>query len=71
MRELPSAKHARALVKGKRGSTAPVVFDWVLRAALIGTGLRVAGDRHPDLLRRSLGASAAVELFVLGWMAAE
>jgi hypothetical protein len=40
----------------------------VLRSFLIGTGLWVFGDRNPKLIYRAIGASLAIETFVLTWV---
>ena len=55
-----------------RGDVGPglvgVVGSSLLRALLIAGGLYVVGERD-HLIRNALGASAAIELFVLAWVA--
>jgi hypothetical protein len=67
-RELPSGKSAIALVEGKAGSILGVATHVVLRSFLIGSGLWFFGDRHPKLIYRAIGASLAIEAFVLTWV---
>jgi hypothetical protein len=63
---LPSAEAACGLVEGKSGSLAKVIGTTALRAALIGVGLAVAGERQ-HLVRNSVAGALGIELFVLGW----
>jgi hypothetical protein len=67
-RELPSGKSAIALVEGKAGSILGVATHLVLRSFLIGAGLWAFGDRNPKLIYRAIGASFAIEAFVLTWV---
>ena len=66
---LPSASSADDLVKGKEGALPRVVFHWVGRSVLIGTGLAVAGARGKKLIGYSLAGGAAIEFFVLAYAA--
>ena len=66
---LPSSEAAARLVDGEPGAWAPVVGTALLRAALIGAGAVVAGEREPVRLARvALGGAVAIEAFVLGWV---
>ena len=65
---LPSSEAVVTLVRGDVGrGLVGVVGSSLLRAALIMGGLYVVGERD-HLVRNALGASAAIELFVLGWV---
>jgi len=68
---LPSSDAAVTLVRGDvaRGVVG-VVGSSILRGLLIMGGLYVVGERE-HLVRNALGASAAIELFVLAWVAAK
>ena len=68
---LPSSEAAVTLVRGDvaRGLIG-VVSSSLLRALLIAGGLYVVGERE-HLVRDALGASAAIEAFVLAWVAAK
>ena len=57
-----------ALMNGEPGALGQVVTHTVLRAAIIGTGLYVAGHRCRTV-RTALVSSLAIEAFVLGWAA--
>ena len=66
---LPSSDAAVRLVRGDVVTGLPgVIGTGLLRAALIMGGLYVAGERA-HLVRNALGASAAIEAFVLAWVA--
>lgn len=68
---LPSSDAAVTLVRGDVVSGLPgVVGTAVMRGALIMAGLYAVGERE-HLVRNSLGASAAIELFVLAWVAVQ
>lgn len=63
---LPSGQAAYNLVSGDWSALMPVVGTAMARAALIGVGLAVVGERK-HLVRNALGGAAAVEVFVLSW----
>lgn len=65
---LPSSNAAADWLAGVPGSGARVVGSMAGRAALIGTGLYVAGFRGRDLVKGSLFAATAIEIFVLAWI---
>ena len=66
---LPSSDAAVKLVRGDIASGLPgVIGTALLRGALIAGGLYVVGERT-HLIRNALGASAAIEMFVLAWVA--
>lgn len=66
---LPSSDAAVTLVRGNIASgVVGVVASTVLRAALIGGGLYLVGQRQ-HLVRNSLAAASAIEAFVLAWVA--
>jgi len=56
---------ASALVKGDAGALPAVVLHWLSRAALIGIGLAVMGERGGPLVKKSLAGAAVIEIFVL------
>lgn len=65
---LPSSDAAVALVRGDVGrGLVGVVGSSLLRGLLIMGGLYAVGERE-HLVRNALGASAAIELFVLAWV---
>jgi hypothetical protein len=64
--QLPSSRSALAFVRGEEGSTLAVVGHTLGRAALIGVGLAIAGERE-HLARNSLMGAMAIESFVLLW----
>jgi hypothetical protein len=63
---LPSGQAAYNLVSGDWSALLAVVGTGLARAALIGVGLAVVGERK-HLVRNALGGAAAVETFVLAW----
>ena len=66
---LPSSDAAVTLVRGDIASGLPGVLGTaLLRGLLIAGGLYAVGERA-HLVRNALGASAAIELFVLAWVA--
>lgn len=66
---LPSSDAAVTLMRGNVVAGLPAVIGTaVLRGLLIMGGLYVVGERE-HLVRNALGASAAIELFVLAWVA--
>jgi hypothetical protein len=62
----PSTYAAYAAVTGEPGGWFRVLFTMTFRAGLIGTGLYVAGHRRA-VFRSAMYASAAIEIFVLGY----
>ena len=65
---LPSSDAAVTLVRGDIASGLPGVLGTaLLRGPLIAGGLYAVGERT-HLVRNALGASAAIELFVLAWV---
>lgn len=63
---LPSQSSAAALVAGDWTAAPMVVFHLLGRAAIIGIGIGLAGERDAKkLVVGSLAGSAAIELFVL------
>jgi hypothetical protein len=68
---LPSAQSACDLVHGRGAAAIPdVVVHTLFRAALIGLGVRLAGER--DLRRAAtygLAGAVTIEAFVLAWTA--
>jgi len=64
--QLPSSRSALAFVRGEDGSTLAVIGHTLGRAALIGVGLGIAGERK-HLVQKSLMAAMAIESFVLLW----
>ena len=66
---LPSGDSAYRLVSGEAGALPLVVAHWAVRAGIIWLGLYIGGAPRKDLVRWSLCGSAAIELFVLGWVA--
>jgi hypothetical protein len=66
---LPSYEAACDLYRGDPTAIQRVGLSWLTRAAMLGAGLRAAGmTKTRDLVRYSLAGSAAIELFVLGWV---
>ena len=63
---LPSAGSAAALVRGEEGAAPLVLWHTLVRAALIGVGLAVVGQRD-HLVRNAIAGAAAVEVFVLAY----
>lgn len=63
---LPSGSSAAALLSGDWRAFPIVVAHTAVRAALIGTGLLVAGERA-HVVRNAVAGSLAIETFVLGW----
>lgn len=63
---LPSSECAYALVQGDWSQLPTVVLTTLGRAALIGVGMALLGERR-SLVRNSLGGALGIEAFVLGW----
>lgn len=65
---LPSSNTALAFWQGEPGSLLRLGRDFGFRAVLTGVGLYVVGLRGGTLVKAALGASAAIESFVLIWV---
>lgn len=63
---LPSAQSAAALVRGEVKALPTVLLHTAGRAALIGIGLAVIGERK-HIVRNAVAGAVAVEVFVLGY----
>ena len=61
---LPSASAATSLVRGEPGALGAVAKTWLERAAMIGLGIYVLGDRR-HVVRNALAGSAAIEAWVI------
>lgn len=64
---LPSQDAAYRLVRGEPNGVRDSAGCLLARAALISCGLAVVGERGRGLVVKSLAASTAIELFVIGW----
>ena len=65
---LPSAGHASRLMNGELVAVPLVALDVLMRAALIGGGMYLAGARD-KVPRYAIGGSLAIETFVLAYLA--
>lgn len=65
---LPSATHASRLLDGDAVGVPLVALDVIGRAALIATGMYVAGARA-NIPRYAIGGALALEAYVLTWLA--
>lgn len=65
---LPSSEHAYSLVKGEPKAILGVAGTTLFRAALIGLGIGLMGDRK-HLVKNSIAGAVSVEAFVIGWIA--
>ena len=65
---LPSGSSAAALVGGDMSALPLAVGHTIVRAALVGAGLIVAGERS-HVIRNAVAGSLAIETFVLAWAA--
>ena len=63
---LPSASSAQDLVDGKAGSVVRVLSHMIGRAALVGTGIYLAGAGRKTP-KYALAGSIAIECFVLSY----
>lgn len=63
---LPSAQSAAALVRGEPGSFLRVLGHTAGRAALIGVGLAVVGERE-HIVKYAIAGALGIEAFVLGY----
>jgi len=69
---LPSSESATRLLAGDVTVLPLFVRDFVGRAAIVATGLWLAGDHEPrTLARHAIGGSLAIEAWVLGYRAWE
>ena len=69
---LPSSETATRLLAGDASAWPVLIRDFIGRAAIIGSGLWLAGDRDFGAwLRHSVGASLGFEMFVLWHRALE
>lgn len=64
---LPSQQSARALVRGEPGALLQVALHAGARAVLIGVGLTLAGVPSRKVVSGAIGATLAIEAFVLGY----
>ncbi len=64
---LPSSESAYNFIQGRPGSTIRLVRDLFARAALVGVGMAVAGERE-HLFRNAFAGAVGIEVFVLGWV---
>lgn len=62
---LPSAKSADRLVRGDLGAVPIVAGHTLARAALVGTGIAIAGAGRKDTVRYAIAGAIAIEVFVL------
>lgn len=65
--DLPSADAAKDLIAGVPGSLLRVAGWTTLRAALIGSGLALAGQHRRDVVRGAVIAALVVEAWILLW----
>lgn len=64
---LPSQDAVIDLVHHKPGAIGEVIGSMLLRGALIGAGLALAGFRGRQLLIGAAAGAVAIETFVLAW----
>ena len=67
---LPSSESVARLVSGDPLAIPLIARDLVTRAAMIGAGMYIAGQRE-NLVRNALAGSAAIESFVILWVFAK
>lgn len=67
---LPSSETAYMVAKGQPGGWPRLIRDVIVRGALIGGGMYVAGARE-NVLRYALGGAIAIEVFAVGWVATQ
>jgi hypothetical protein len=67
---LPSSDSAARFLRGEPGSLPGVVLSTLGRAALIGGGLFLAGERK-NLIKYSLAGALMIEVFVLWYVQKE
>jgi len=65
---LPSGTSAARLIAGDASALPLAVLHTALRAALVGSGLYLAGERA-NVVRNAVAGSLAIESFVLAWAA--
>jgi hypothetical protein len=64
---LPSGESASDFIAGKPGATGRLIFHYLGRSAIVGAGLFLVGVRGKELVKYSLVAAGAIEVFVLGY----
>lgn len=64
---LPSGESASDFIEGRPGSTGRLLFHYLGRSVLVGVGLAIVGVRGENLVKYSLAAAGAIEVFVLGY----
>lgn len=64
---LPSGESASDFIAGRPGSTGRLLFHYLGRSVLVGVGLALVGVRGKELVKLSLVAAGAIEVFVLGY----
>jgi hypothetical protein len=64
---LPSGESASDFIAGRPGATGRLLFHYLGRSALVGVGLFLVGVRGTELVKYSLAAAGAIEVFVLGY----
>lgn len=64
---LPSGESASDFIERRPGATGRLLFHYLGRSALVAVGLAAVGVRGEKLVQYSLAASAALEVFVLGY----
>lgn len=65
---LPSSDSAYLFCIGDPRAPWLMLRDWIGRSALVGVGMFLAGERE-HLIRNSLAGGAAIEVFVVAWIA--
>ena len=64
----PSMQAAKELHQRKKGAMGKVIASLLLRAMVIGVGLRLSGEKNQDrLFKHAMVSSLSVEAFVLYW----
>jgi len=64
---LPSGESASDFIEGRPGATGRLLFHYLGRSVLVGVGLAIVGVRGGNLVKYSLAAAGAIEVFVLGY----
>ncbi len=65
---VPSAQSSAALVRGEKNALPLVLIHTAGRAALIGIGLAVVGEKH-GLVKKAVAGAIAIEVFLLSYHA--
>jgi hypothetical protein len=71
MNPLPSSDSARDMINGEPGAALRVLGHMAGRAALMGTGMMIAGIPWRTTLKASLAATVTIEAFALLWFGAQ